>query len=267
MRTNADVTVEDVESFYSGDDVDLLELVMGEQLHVGGLDSTLELARLAGVGAGQSGVDLCCCTGAGMRVLVRCCDVGSMVGIDISSTVIERGRDRCERAGLADRITFVEADATKSGLDDESCDFVWSEDAWVYVPDKPALVAEAVRLVRPGGVIAFTDWVEGPTGLEDDEAELLMGSFHFPSLETLDGYAELLAISGCSDVAAEDTGLLGDCAQLFASMLSTTLKYDALETIDFDADRYEAFVNGFGWMASLGKRNKLIQGRFTGRKS
>jgi SAM-dependent methyltransferase len=31
----------------------------------------------------------------------------------------------------------------------------WSEDAWCYVADKPKLIAEAVRMVRPGGVIAF----------------------------------------------------------------------------------------------------------------
>ena len=30
--------------------------------------------------------------------------------------------------------------------------------------DKKRLIAEAARLVKPGGTIAFTDWVEGPAG-------------------------------------------------------------------------------------------------------
>jgi SAM-dependent methyltransferase len=50
-------------------------------------------------------------------------------------------------------------------------DFIWGEDAWCYVTDKPKLIAEAERLVRGGGVIAFADWVEGPTGLSMGEAQ------------------------------------------------------------------------------------------------
>jgi len=39
----------------------------------------------------------------------------------------------------------------KGGLPSDSADFVWSEDAWCYVPDKPKLIAEAARIVRRGG--------------------------------------------------------------------------------------------------------------------
>ena len=60
--------------------------------------------------------------------------------------------------------TFVLADVCASGLPAATADFVWGEDAWCYVVDKPRLVAEAARLVKPGGTIAFTDWVEGPAG-------------------------------------------------------------------------------------------------------
>ena len=52
-----------------------------------------------------------------------------------------------------------------------SADFVWGEDAWCYVTDKPKLIAEAARVVKSGGTIAFTDWVEGPAGLTDAEAD------------------------------------------------------------------------------------------------
>ena len=80
-------------------------------------------------------------------------------------TVVERGRRRCQAEGLADRIAFTLADACDTGLPAASADFVWGEDAWCYVVDKPRLIAEAARLVKPGGTIAFTDWVEGPAGL------------------------------------------------------------------------------------------------------
>ena len=119
VRSTDEVTVADVASFYGGPDVELLELVMGEQIHVGGLDATLDLARRAGIGSGQTGVDLCCCNGAGMRSLVRFCGVSAMTGVDISTKVIAQGQARCERDGVADRIRFVEADAC------DSVDRVW----------------------------------------------------------------------------------------------------------------------------------------------
>ena len=85
--------------------------------------------------------------------------------------------------GLDDRIRFVLADACQSGLPSASADFVWSEDAWCYVTDKPKLIAEAARRVRPGGVIAFTDWVEGPAGLTDAEAQRFLGMMTFANVQ------------------------------------------------------------------------------------
>jgi SAM-dependent methyltransferase len=147
-----------VKAVYSGPEGDLWELIMGQQIHIGGFESSMDLAERAVVGAGMRGVDLCCCNGAGMRFLVRFRGVASMTGVDATPAVVERGRRLCEEEGLADRIRIVHADACRSGLPDASADFVWGEDAWCYVADKDRLVAEAARIVRPGGVIAFTDW-------------------------------------------------------------------------------------------------------------
>src|SRR5215204_2214414 len=106
-----------------------------------------------------------------MRFLVRFRGVAQMTGVDATERVVERGRQRSVDELLADRIEFVVADATASGLPDASADFVWGEDAWCYVEDKSRLIAEAARLVRPGGTIAFTDWLAGPAAMSGDEAE------------------------------------------------------------------------------------------------
>ena len=55
---------------------------MGEQIHFGGLRSSLELAEKAGSRRADPGVDLCCCNGAGMRMLVRFRNVARMQGVD-----------------------------------------------------------------------------------------------------------------------------------------------------------------------------------------
>ena len=192
MRSIAGVQASDIQAVYSGPEGDLWKLVMGEQIHIGGMASSMDLAEQAGIAAGSRGVDLCCCLGAGMRFLVRMRGVQHMTGVDITPHVLEQARDLCRREGLADRIAFCLADVTSTGLPAGGFDFVWGEDAWCYVPDKARLIAEAARLVRPGGTIAFTDWVEGPKPLTDAEAERYMRFMKFPTLETIDGYAALL---------------------------------------------------------------------------
>ena len=116
MEPATAIGLKDVQAVYSGPEGDLWELVMGQQIHIGGLQSSMALAEKAGIRAGMSGVDLCCCNGAGMRFLVRFRDVAKMHGVDATETVVERGRARCQAEGLADRITFTLADVCENGL-------------------------------------------------------------------------------------------------------------------------------------------------------
>src|SRR3989339_261945 len=104
MKSIKGIGLKNVQGVYSGSEGDLWELIMGEQIHIGGFKSSMELAEKAGVGKGQKGVDLCCCSGAGMRFLVRFRGVDSMFGVDATATVVERGRQRCRDEGLEERI-------------------------------------------------------------------------------------------------------------------------------------------------------------------
>ena len=235
MKTIPDVSLADVTAVYRGQEGDLWELIMGQQIHIGGMKSSTDLADRAGISSGLHGVDLCCCNGAGMRWLVRLRNVASMVGVDATDTVVERGQRRCQEEGLAGRIRFVLGDACNSGLPKASADFVWGEDAWCYVADKARLIAEAARIVKRGGVIAFTDWVEGPTGLSDAEAEHLLRFMRFANLQDIPGYARLLESNGCKVVAAEDTGRFASHMDLYLNMIEMQLTYDVLRIIGFDA--------------------------------
>ncbi|HEC04194.1 MAG TPA: ubiquinone biosynthesis protein UbiE, partial [Phycisphaerales bacterium] len=110
MKAMENIGLKEVQVVYSGPEGMLWELIMGEQIHIGGFASSTELAEKAGIGSGLKGVDLCCCNGAGMRFLVRFRDVAGMVGVDATETVIEQGRRRCEQEGLSDKIEFALAD-------------------------------------------------------------------------------------------------------------------------------------------------------------
>ena len=131
--------------------------------------------------------------------------------------------------------------------------------------DKPRLLAEAVRLVKPGGLIAFTDWVDGP-GLSRAEAERYRAFMKFPNTLGIDGYAALLADQGCEVLAAEDTGQFAAHVELYLNMLNMQLTYDALRIIGFDLPLMESLGGEMNSMRDLAHAGKIAQGRFVARK-
>jgi len=266
MKETRNITLDSVQAVYSGPEGDLWELVMGEQIHIGGFASSMDLAAKAGIGAGMQGVDLCCCTGAGMRFLVRFRNVDSMIGVDATRKVIDRGLQRCKDEGLANRITFVQANVYESGLPSASKDFVWGEDAWCYVVDKTKLIEEAARIVKAGGIVAFTDWIEGDTELSPDEAERFLHFMKFPNLQDRTGYAELLENNGCEIVHACDTGRFAPYVDLYLDMLNKQLTYDALKRIGFDMELMSAMGKEMVFMQHLAHAGKIAQGLFIAQK-
>lgn len=267
MKSIDSVGLDNVQDVYSGPEGDLWELVMGEQIHIGGFASSMALADKAGIGEGTKGVDLCCCNGAGMRFLSRFRNVAGMIGVDATETVVNRGKARCEEEGLADKITFVLRDVTDSELPDAEADFVWGEDAWCYVVDKTKLISEAARLIKPGGTIAFTDWVEGSAGLSDEEATRLLTFMKFPNVQSIDGYSELLTANGCEIVVAEDTEQFAPHVDLYLNMLNMQLTYDALKIIGFDMEMMGGIGGEMVFMQELAHKGKIAQGRFVARKA
>jgi SAM-dependent methyltransferase len=266
MKSTEGIGLANVKDVYNGPEGDLWELIMGEQIHIGGFASSMTLAEKAGIGQGMEGIDLCCCNGAGMRFLVRFRNVASMMGVDATETVVDRGRERCKAEGFAEKVSFTLADVTDSGLPSGGADFVWGEDAWCYVEDKVKLISEAARLVKSGGTIAFTDWVEGPTGLSAEEAERFMKFMKFPNVQDLQGYKNLLEANDCEVLTAEDTGQFGPHVDLYLSMLNMQLTYDALKIIGFDMDLMQAMGGEMVFMQGLAHDGKIAQGRFIARK-
>ncbi|MHC4086739.1 MAG: methyltransferase domain-containing protein [Planctomycetota bacterium] len=245
MKSIKSIGLRDVQAVYSGPEGALWELIMGEQIHIGGFVSSIDLAEKASIGSGMKGIDFCCCNGAGMRFLVR---------------------HRCEQEGLSNKISFTLADVCDSGLEDASADFVWGEDAWCYVVDKEKLISEAVRIIKPGGVVTFTDWIEGAKGLSDTEAERFLRFMKFPNVQDLEGYRNLLETNGCEVVNAEYTGRFAPYVDLYLNMLNMQLTYDALKLVGFDQELMQSIASEMTFMQQLVHAGKIAQGLFVARK-
>ena len=196
------VTLEDVRAVYAGPGGELWELLMGEQIHVGGEADTATLAQRAEIGVGSHVLDLCSALGGPARSLAR--RFGCRVtGLDATPRMVDEAVRRTAAVGLEDLVSFRLGDALATPFPADSFDVVVGQDAWCYVTDKARLIAECARVVRPGGRVAFTDWLEtGP--MSGVEWEALHQFMVFPYMETLDGYTELIKGAGLTLVGAED---------------------------------------------------------------
>ena len=266
MKSIGGIGSNDVSAVYGGAQGDLYSLLMGQQLHVGGMNASMDLAERAGIFAGQKGVDLCCGNGGGMRVLVRFRDVASMVGVDLTPRNVERGEQNCRDEGLSARIRFLVGDASSSGLPSRSADFVWGEDAWCYVPDKAKLISEAARLVRSGGTIAFTDWVEGSNEMSTEEAQRALSLMSFANVQDIPGYTRLLRENGCDVQVAEDTGRLSKFFDLLLDMVEMQFTYDVLALIQFRSEALAVITENFRFLRDVSRAGKLVQARFVARR-
>jgi arsenite methyltransferase len=84
---------------------------------------------------------------------------GSVEGIDPSASMLAIAAER-ERAAGSAPVEFREGDALAMPYDDDSFDVAVSTQVYEYIADMPAALAEARRVLRPGGrlLVLDTDW-------------------------------------------------------------------------------------------------------------
>nr|WSX73336.1 methyltransferase domain-containing protein [Streptomyces sp. NBC_00899]WSX80598.1 methyltransferase domain-containing protein [Streptomyces sp. NBC_00899] len=116
------------------------------------LDATA--AALAPLGPFDAGLDLCCGTGAGLRVLAPLCRK-RLTGVDFSAGMLALAAAALPPAG-GPRPQWVRADARALPFA-EAFDLVVSFGAFGhFLPaERPGLFAQVHRALRPGGLFAF----------------------------------------------------------------------------------------------------------------
>lgn len=195
--------------------------LMGESFHYGYFersDMDLDLAthalteRMAAAGAVASGnrvLDIGCGIGAPARQLARTrgCHV---VGISNSIVGIELAKQEAQRADLQPRISFEVRDAMDNRLPDGSFDCAWVLESSHLMPDKPAMLREASRVLAPGGrlvlcdIIVHRDLPLREVVRQARSFDLLRRVFGRAKMETLDTYRRWLEELGMEAIETED---------------------------------------------------------------
>ena len=183
----------------------LLQLIWGDGfLSPGGAD---ELARLfEGIDIrGCEVLDIGCGLGAIDELLIRQYGASSVVGIDVDPALLEGLLARVERAGLGSRIRGLKVKPGKLPFADACFDVVFSKDSLVQIPGKPALFADILRVLRPGGRFIASDWLRGGTGAYSPE---MMEYFRLEEIAynmvTLEESAAALRSAGFVEVDIRD---------------------------------------------------------------
>ena len=233
-----------------------------DQDHFGGLAATDALARHAKINQSTHVLDLCCGLGGPARYLAyhHGCRV---TGVDMNTDRLAGAVRLTERTKLQDRVLFHHANALQTGLADETFDVIVSQEAFCHIPDKKTLIAECVRLLKPGGRIVYTD-ILARNSMTNEIRSRLENEMAFSELSTLEQYCHLLEEKGCQVVEVED--LSDDWAQILIDRLAMYRSLKEQTVSSFGLAHFQKWDRTYSFFVGLYRSGELGGGRFVAHK-
>jgi sarcosine/dimethylglycine N-methyltransferase len=228
-----------------------------DQDHFGGLEAVDRLVAKAGIDQASHVLDVCSGMGGPARYLASrlSCRV---TGLDITLSRHESAIRLTELVGLQHLVDFRHGSALAMPFADASFDVAIGQEAFAHVPDKPRLIAECARVVKPGGRIAFTDIMCGER-LTPAAAARVQRDMAFAGFETLDGYARLLAEHGCTVVERED--LTAQWAEILVQRLAMYRALRDTTVARFGAEHFSRWDDTYAFFVGLFAERQLAGGR------
>ncbi|MGI9507207.1 MAG: class I SAM-dependent methyltransferase [Geminicoccaceae bacterium] len=170
------------------------ELQHYDQDHYGGIAITEQLAKDAGITAEYHVLDVC----SGMGGPARYFSYNSgcrVTGLDLTDSRVVGATELTRLAGLDHCVNFRQGDAQAMPFEDGTFDVAISQEALLHIPDKVAVIKECARVLKPGGMIAFTDLTQAQP-IAGDDMEKLGKALASVNFATLDDYRGWLRAAG-----------------------------------------------------------------------
>jgi ubiquinone/menaquinone biosynthesis C-methylase UbiE len=214
------------------------DLAPVDEFHIRGRDATLELSRGMGLTPESHVLDLGSGVGGPARTVAEAhgCRV---TGIDLTPAFCDAAGVLTDWVGLADRVRFEVGDVTALPFADASFDAAMTLHVAMNIKAKDRLYAEARRVLRPGGVLAIYDVLQGEGGAVVYPVPWAADAA-ISHLATPDEMTALLEGAGFTIVECEDsTGrgevFLGAVAERLATRGAPPVSLHALLGDDFTA--------------------------------
>ncbi|WP_183030088.1 methyltransferase domain-containing protein [Altericroceibacterium spongiae] len=216
MPNEAGVAV--ARDYYDSDEADNFYSTIwgGEDIHVGLYAETRDIREasrrtvermvelLGGSLKGKHVLDIGSGYGGGARKLVSEYGADHVTCLNIALVENRRNREMNEAAGLADRITVTDGSFDDIPHEDASFDVIWSQDAILHAPDRAAVMAEAVRVLKPGGDFIFTDPMQADDLENASDLQPIYDRIHLQNLASFGFYEKQLTDRGMEKVVIED---------------------------------------------------------------
>ena len=150
----------------AGKDLDQLkttDLTAVDEFHIRGRGATLEVAEKMNLSRHSRVLDIGSGLGGPARTLVETygCHV---TGLDLTQAFCEAATVMSDWVGLGHRVTFQQGDATNSPFADAQFDAAMTIHVAMNIPAKDKMYEHARRVVKPGGIFAVYDVLQGEGG-------------------------------------------------------------------------------------------------------
>jgi arsenite methyltransferase len=146
-------------------------------------------------------------SGAGADVLIsarRVAPTGSAIGLDMTDEMLELARANAAEAGV-ENVEFVKGYIEELPLGDASVDVVISNCVINLSADKPRVLREAARVLRPGGRFAVSDVIADPDMDEATRADMQAWTGCVAGALTRAEYEEYLRAAGLGTIEITET--------------------------------------------------------------
>jgi phosphoethanolamine N-methyltransferase len=146
---------------YADEFINRLEILWGEGfLSPGGADEVKLVLKDIDLN-NKSILDIGCGTGGVEVVLAGEFDIDRVTGIDVEPQLVERTQKLVDKKGLSAKVKVELVDPGPLDFANNEFDIVFSKDSMIHIPDKNAIFSEILRVLKPGGVFAASDWLVG----------------------------------------------------------------------------------------------------------
>jgi len=146
-------------------------------------------------------------SGAGADALIsarRVAPTGRAIGLDMTDEMLELARQNARDAGVHN-VEFVKGYLEELPLPDASVDVVISNCVINLSGDKPKVLAEAARVLKPDGRFAVSDVIADPDMDEATKADMAAWTGCTAGALTETAFRQALADAGLEDIKIQET--------------------------------------------------------------
>lgn len=177
-----------------------------EELEAAQLRHYERIAEAASFAKGSRVLDIGSGDGDMVLELARRFPDCSFVGVDLSPVRVQNARKRLSQGdpSLRERVRFVEGSAQALPLGEGEFDAIVSSAVFYHVPDIEKALAEAFRVLRPGGAMAFDDLVKPQPNISDEGRTFVYERLGYDTHLSMESYERALEELGFADVSSRD---------------------------------------------------------------